>query len=95
MIFSQHLVASLIDIAIKSGKIGAHGAGMCSYSLLRGSMAVLNVGMLWVRDVVVDSMRSKIALFHNCRGGRGAVLNVVMDCGRGIEGGSAVVQPIS
>jgi hypothetical protein len=32
-------------------------------------MAVLNVGMLWVRDVVVDSMRSKTALFHNCRGG--------------------------
>jgi len=39
------------------------------------------VGMLWVRDVFVDSMRRKIALFNRGRERRGAFLKVVMDWG--------------
>jgi hypothetical protein len=81
MIFFQHLFTSLIHSVIKCCKIAAHGIGMCSYSLLRGSMAVLNMGMLWVRDVFVDSMRRKIALFNRGRERRGAFLKVVMDWG--------------
>jgi hypothetical protein len=68
MIFSPHLVTSLIHSVIKGCKIGAHGVGMCSYSLLRGCMAVLNMGKLSGRDVFVDSIRSKIALLTSCGG---------------------------
>jgi hypothetical protein len=31
-------------------------------------MAVLNIGMLWVRDVFVDSIRGKTALLTSCGG---------------------------
>lgn len=58
-------------------------------------MAVLNVGMLWIREVFVDSIRSKIALFNRFIGGRGTILSVVMDWGGGIGGRCAGVQPVS
>jgi hypothetical protein len=54
-------------------------------------MAVLDKGMLWVRDVFVDSIRSNIALFNRFRGRRGAILSVVMDWGGGIGGRCAGV----
>lgn len=49
------------------------------------------MGVLWVRDVFVDSICSNIALFNRFKGGRGVVLSVVMDLGRGIGGRCAVV----
>ncbi len=56
---------------------------------------MLNMGMLWVRDVFVDSIRSKIALFNRFRGERGAAFTFVVVWGDGIGGKCAGVQHVS